>query len=102
MQTLCLDRLSAWLVKGQNIAARSPLIEIQRVGDRPLFLTDSAGNERVAIHHSHQLEAAAKCAGANLAVWYVDGADHLRASALYPAEFEERLVGFFRSTLGDR
>lgn len=91
--------LAARLVTGQNIVARSPLTEIQRVGDRPIFLTHSAADKRVAIHHSYQLEAAAKAVSANLAVWYVDGADHLRAPALYPAEFEEKLVDFFRSAL---
>lgn len=94
--------LAARLVTGQNIVARNPLTEIQRVGDRPIFITHSADDKRVAIHHSQQLEAAAKVVGDNVTVWYVSGADHLRALALYPEEFEAKLVGFFRDALVDQ
>ena len=91
--------IAARLVTGTNIVGRNPLTEIQRIGKRPLFLTHSADDKRVAIHHSYQLEAAAKEAGDNVTVWYVTGADHLRAPALYPEEFEAKLVGFFRGAL---
>lgn len=94
--------LAARLLTGQNIVARSPLTEIQRVGDRPLFVTHSASDKRVAIHHSQQLEAAAKAVGANATFWYVTGADHLRAPALYPQEFEAKLVGFFQGALASK
>jgi hypothetical protein len=46
--------LAARLVTGQNIVARSPLTEIQQVGGRPIFITHSADDQRVAIHRSYQ------------------------------------------------
>lgn len=91
--------LMARLLTGQNIVARSPLTEIQHIGQRPVYVAHSATDQRVAIHHSQQLEAAANAVGANVTFWYVDGADHMRMPAVYPEEYEARIVGFFRSTL---
>ena len=91
--------LMARLLTGTNIVARSPLIEIQQVGQRPLFVVHSATDKRVAIHHSQALETAAKAVAANVTFWYVDGADHMRIPAVYPEEFETRVVSFFRSNL---
>lgn len=91
--------LMARLLTGQNIVARSPLTEIQRIGQRPVYVAHSAADKRVALHHSQQLEAAAKAVDANVTFWYVDGADHMRIPAVYPEEYEARIVGFFRSTM---
>lgn len=91
--------LMARLLTGTNIVARSPLIAIQQVGQRPLFVVHSATDKRVAIHHSQALEAAAKAVGVNASFWYVDGADHMRIPAVYPEEFETRIVDFFHRTL---
>lgn len=89
----------ARLLTGKNIVERSPLTEIQQLGQRPVFVVHSADDKRVAIHHSQQLETAAQAARANASFWYVTGADHVRIPALYPAEFEEKLVNFFRNSL---
>jgi len=94
--------LAARLVTGQNLVARNPLLEIQRIGNRPVFVSHSADDKRVAVHHSQQLEAAAKAVGANATFWYVTGAEHLRAPAVYPEEFETKLVGFFRGALASK
>ncbi len=91
--------LMARLLTGTNIVARSPLVEIQKIGQRPVFVGHSSDDKRVAVHHSQQLEAAAKAVDANVTFWYVDGADHMRIPAVYPEEFEARIVGFFRSSL---
>jgi dipeptidyl aminopeptidase/acylaminoacyl peptidase len=93
--------LMAQILTGKNIVARSPITEIQRVGTRPVLVIHSANDTRVAIHHSRQLEAVAKAARADVTFWYVDGADHMRIPAVYPLEFEEKIVGFFRATLSD-
>ncbi len=91
--------LVARLLTGQNIVARSPLIAIQQIGKRPVFVVHSTDDKRVAVHHSQELEAAAKAVGANVTFWYVNGADHMRIPAVYPDEFEARIIGFFRNTL---
>ncbi|MEZ4725573.1 MAG: prolyl oligopeptidase family serine peptidase [Caldilineaceae bacterium] len=93
--------LMAQLLTGKNIVARNPLQEIQRVGDRPVFVAHSAADKRVAIHHSQQLQAAAEAVGVPVTFWYVDGADHMRIPAVYPAAFEEKIVGFFRTALAN-
>ena len=93
--------LVARLLTGRNIVERNPLVEIQRVGNRPVFVIHSADDKRVAIHHSQQLQAAAEAVGDNATFWYVAGADHMRIPAVYPQEFEEKIVGFFRTALQD-
>lgn len=93
--------LMARLLTGKNLVARSPLREIQRIGARPVFVVHSAADTRVAIHHSQQLQAAAEAVGANVTFWYVEGADHMQIPAVYPAEFEEKIVDFFRTALAN-
>lgn len=93
--------LAARLVTGQDIVGRSPLQEIQRIGQRPVFVVHSADDKRVAIHHSQELQAAA-AVDANVTFWYITGADHIRAPAVYPEEFEAKLVGFFQEHLVKR
>ena len=89
----------ARLLTGQNIVARNPLVEIQQLGNRPVFVVHGTADKRVAVHHSQQLEAAAAAVGANVKFWYVPGADHVRAAAVAPDEFEKRLVDFFCGAL---
>ena len=89
----------ARLLTGQNIVARNPLVEIQQLGNRPVFVVHGTADKRVAVHHSQQLEAAAQAVGANVTFWYVPGADHVRAAAVFPDEFETRLVDFFCGAL---
>lgn len=89
----------ARLLTGVNIVGRSPLTEIQRAGDRPIFVVHSYADKRVAIHHSQELQQAAAAAGVNATFWYVEDADHVRAPAVYPDEFEAALVGFFDNAL---
>lgn len=45
------------------------------------------------------MEVAAKAVGADVTFWYVDSADHVRTPAVYPEEFEGRIVGFYRGAL---
>ncbi|MEZ4662545.1 MAG: prolyl oligopeptidase family serine peptidase [Caldilineaceae bacterium] len=91
--------IMARLLTGQNIVARSPLEEIQHIGNRPVFVVHSTADKRVAVHHSQQLEEAAAQAKAHVAFWFVAGADHVRAAAVYTDEFEKQLVDFFCGAL---
>lgn len=93
--------LMAQLLTGRNLVERSPLTEIQRMGNRPVFVIHSTADKRVAIHHSQQLQAAAEGRGEHVTFWYVEGADHMRIPAVYPAEFEEKIVTFFHTALSD-
>lgn len=94
--------IAARVLTGENVVEKSPLTAIQQVGDRPIFVVHSFDDKRVPVHHSQELQAAAEAAGVNAEFWFIDGADHMRGPAVYPQEFEERIVGFFRTALGNQ
>jgi fermentation-respiration switch protein FrsA (DUF1100 family) len=54
---------------------------------------------RIDIGQSEQLAAAAQAAGANVTTWFPEKGEHVQTPAVYPQEFEQRLVGFFRQNL---
>ena len=89
------------LVSGENIMARTPIQAISGVGDRPVYIVHSRGDRRISISQSHELAAAALDAGVNVKAWFPERSEHLQTPALYPEEFERRLVGFFREALGN-
>jgi hypothetical protein len=37
----------------------------------------------------------------NVKAWFPERSEHLQTPALYPEEFERRLVRFFKEALGD-
>lgn len=94
--------IMARLLTGENIVEKSPLAAIQQVGKRPIFVVHSFDDKRVPVHHSQELQAAAEAAGVNAEFWFISGADHMRAPAVYPQEFEEKIVGFFQRTLAGK
>jgi dipeptidyl aminopeptidase/acylaminoacyl peptidase len=87
-------------IAGVNVLERTPLEAIAQVGNRPVFVVHSSDDLRVDIDHSYQLQAAADAARVPAEFWFIDGADHVRGPAVYPEEFEAKLVSFFRQTLG--
>jgi len=36
----------------------------------------------------------------NVTTWFPKNGEHVQTPAVYPQEFEQRLVGFFRENLG--
>jgi uncharacterized protein len=89
------------LVSNENIMAHTPITAIRSAGSRPVYIVHSRGDRRISISQSHELAAAALDAGVNVRAWFPERSEHLQTPALYPEEFERRLVGFFRETLGD-
>jgi hypothetical protein len=45
------------------------------------------------------LAAAAQAAGAKVTTWFPENCKHVQTPAVYPQEFEQRVVGFFREAL---
>jgi uncharacterized protein len=88
------------LVSGEDIMARSPIEVISSVGNRPVYIVHSRSDRRVSISQSHELVAAALAGGVEVQAWFPEQSGHLQTPALYPEEFEQRLVGFFRQNLG--
>jgi fermentation-respiration switch protein FrsA (DUF1100 family) len=73
---------------------------IKEVGDRPIYIVHSRSDRRVSIRQSEELANAARAAGANVTTWFPENGLHLQTPAVYPEEFERRMVGFFRQSLG--
>lgn len=92
--------LVAWLIGGDDLASRSPLIAAGRMQDRPLFVTHGDGDTRLSVRYAHKLAEEVRRAGGRVELWIVNGAEHLEAMTVRAAEYERRLVDFFRRALG--
>ena len=87
------------LVSGENIMAHTPIEAISDIGDRPVYIVHSHGDRRISISQSQELAGAALAAGAKVQAWFPERSEHLQTPALYPEEFEQRMVEFFSETL---
>jgi hypothetical protein len=71
-----------------------------KAGARPGFIVHSRVDPRIDYQHSERLARMAQDAGANATVWLVNKGGHLMTPAYYGQEFEDKMVGCFRSALG--
>ena len=85
----------------QDLLARDPVDVIRQAGSRPIYIVHSREDTRVPIDQAQRLVAAARVAGDNVTAWFTDHGEHVQTPAVYPEEFERRLVGFFRQSLGE-
>lgn len=90
------------IVAGDNLVAHDPISAICKCGNRPVFVVHSKADTRISYHQAEQLVAAARAAGINAQLWLVDEGEHVQTPAVYPQEFEQRMVGFFEETLTTR
>jgi fermentation-respiration switch protein FrsA (DUF1100 family) len=88
------------VVGGQDLLARDPINAIRQAGSRPIYIVHSRADTRIPLDQAQQLAAAAQKAGVDVTIWFTDEGEHVQTPAVYPQEFEERLVGFFRQSLG--
>ena len=88
------------VVTGENLFARSPVDAVSKDAGRPVYIVHTQADTRIDIGQSEQLAAAAQAAGANVTTWFPEKGEHVQTPAAYPQEFEQRLVGFFRESLG--
>jgi len=88
------------LVSGKDLLEHTPAEAIKHAGDRPIYIVHSRSDRRISIRQSQELANAARAAGANVTTWFPENGLHLQTPAVYPEEFEQRLVGFFRESLG--
>jgi len=91
--------LMAQLIGGDDIYSTGPLTAVRNMGGRQLFIAHGEDDQTTLVHHAHDLAAAAKAAGVHVETWIVPKADHTRELAMVPAEYEARLVAFFRAAL---
>jgi fermentation-respiration switch protein FrsA (DUF1100 family) len=89
----------ARIVSGDDLVSYSPLDAVGKLDGRPLSITHGTADTRLSVEYGHRLEAAARAAGAPVESWYIDGAEHVEAMLTHTDEYEQRLVGFFETTL---
>ncbi len=87
------------LASREGLFDRTPIEAIRTAGNRPVYIVHSYGDRRIRINQSYELAAAAQAAGVHVTTWFPERSAHLQTPAVYPEEFEARLVGFFRQAL---
>jgi fermentation-respiration switch protein FrsA (DUF1100 family) len=88
------------IVTGVNLFGHNPLDAVRKDTARPIYIVHTRADTRIDINQSEQLAAAAKASGANVTTWFPENGEHVQTPAVYPQEFEQRMVGFFREALG--
>ncbi|MGZ3631926.1 MAG: alpha/beta hydrolase [Candidatus Limnocylindrales bacterium] len=89
----------ASLVAGVDIYGESPLSDMTLLRGRPLFIVHGAGDLATLPHHADDLYARAQREGVLAERWIVPFAGHTWEVVVAPAEYEQRLVAFFREHL---
>jgi len=89
----------AQLISGDDLRSRSPLMAVQKMGGRKLFITHGTADERLSVQYAHDLIAAATASGVDLQSWIVEGTSHTAAIRVVREEYERRLGEFFRGAL---
>jgi dipeptidyl aminopeptidase/acylaminoacyl peptidase len=87
-------------IDGVDLLARDPISAMGEARGRPVYIVHSRNDPRIDVNQSEQLAAAARAAGARVTVWFPEKGNHVQTPAWYPEEFERRMVGFFRDSLG--
>ena len=87
------------ILRGDNLAAVSPLDSVRLLAGRPLFITHGEADVVVDVRHGRELVAAAEASGTTPETWFVPGSGHTLAMVDEAAEYERRIVAFFRTAL---
>ncbi len=92
--------LMARLVACDNVLAHNPYEAIERANGRPLYVVHGTADSRINVRHSYQLQERAAAAAVDATFWFPEGVEHIQAASAKTAEYEQRLVSFFRDSLG--
>jgi dipeptidyl aminopeptidase/acylaminoacyl peptidase len=91
--------LMARLVAGDNVVAHNPYEAIERANGRSLYVVHGTVDSRISVQHSYQLQERSQTLRANVTFWFPEGIEHVDAASAATAEYEARLVSFFRENL---
>jgi uncharacterized protein len=91
--------LMGQVISSRDITAKSPLATLSRLNGRPLFITHGTADTRLSVQYAADLAAAAQASGETISPWIVEGSEHVRAMFDQQAEYEEKLVAFFKDSL---
>jgi fermentation-respiration switch protein FrsA (DUF1100 family) len=87
----------AELRTGQQISKVRAVDVVGQISPRPIFIIHGLDDPAVPPSHSERMYAAA---GQPKQVWFVPGAKHNGSRQVAGAEYEQRVVAFFRQSLG--
>ncbi len=88
------------LISNRDLTAKSPLAAMAKLNNRPVFITHGTADTRLSVQYAYDLAAAAKASGETIEPWIVEGSEHVRAMFNHTAEYEQKLVAFFKASLG--
>ena len=93
----------AWakVIANDDLTARRPVDEVEKIGARPLAIVHGLADVDAGVHHAKDLAAAHATFVPGYEPWLVPRALHLQAAFAAPAEYERRIVAFFRASLGE-
>jgi dipeptidyl aminopeptidase/acylaminoacyl peptidase len=89
----------AQIISGDDLHSRSPLMAVQKMVGRKLFITHGTADGRLSVQYAYDLIAAAQASRVELQSWIVPGTTHTAAIRVVREEYERRLVEFFRGAL---
>jgi len=91
----------AWakIIADDDLLARRPVDEVGKIGARPLAIVHGLGDINLGFHHAKDLAATHATFVPGYEPWLVPRALHLQAAFAAPAEYERRIVEFFRASL---
>jgi dipeptidyl aminopeptidase/acylaminoacyl peptidase len=92
----------AWakIIADDDLLARSPVDGVRRIGTRPLAIVHGLADVDLDFRHAKELAAAHATYVPGFEPWLVPRALHLQSAFAAPAEYERRIVEFFRASLG--
>ncbi|MBK8020067.1 MAG: prolyl oligopeptidase family serine peptidase [Chloroflexi bacterium] len=83
-------------LNGDDLTAFSPLEAATRIDGRPVFITHAVGDSALKVDYAYRLADALRAAGAEPELWVTPGDGHVRSMFEETAEYERRLILFFR------
>jgi dipeptidyl aminopeptidase/acylaminoacyl peptidase len=89
----------AWISANDDLLSRRPLDEVGKIAARPLAVVHGLADDELDVHHAKDLAIAHATFVPGYEPWLVPRAPHLQAAFAEPAEYERRIVEFFRTSL---
>ncbi len=91
---------AARILDGPGLRSKSPLLAMDHLGRRAVYITHGTLDSRLDVHFADELIAAGLAAGSTGGSWIVEGSEHADAIVDHPAEYEHRLTDFFERYIG--
>lgn len=89
-------KIAEWRT-GESVGSIRPVAVINKISPRPIFIIHGTADKDVPLANAQRLYDAA---GSPKQYWWVPGAGHAQAREMYPDEYAQKVVQFFKQTLG--